>query len=300
MMNMHFAEGKKIYKEGSKGDAMYFINSGTVEVSTKVGFKTTLSQGQLFGEGALLDGKRRSATIQCVTPVHVIRISTEYFDKYMKGGGSDMNLTLREQDRARDLDRALQVLHLQKNLLERVLSKGDVLFSYGEDGKSLYIVEEGEIKIKGENGQHIMNVQPGQICGEHSVITKSPRNSTAVCASNECRVHEMTAKDFRKIYNSSPDMKQSFREVCFRDVQKAIVKKLGRDFGNSDDELRQAFDAADLDQSGDINLNDIKGLMKSVYPSLSDDDPLFAEVLQSLDIDNNNSVEWKEFKKIFA
>jgi len=75
---------------------------------------------------------------------------------------------------------------------------------------------------------------------------------------------------------------------------------LGRDFGNSDDELRQAFDAADLDQSGDINLNDIKGLMKSVYPSLSDDDPLFAEVLQSLDIDNNNSVEWKEFKKIFA
>lgn len=75
---------------------------------------------------------------------------------------------------------------------------------------------------------------------------------------------------------------------------------MGRDFGNSDDELRRAFDAADLDQSGDINLNDIKGLMKSVYPALSDDDPLFAEVLQSLDIDNNNSVEWEEFKKIFS
>lgn len=76
--------------------------------------------------------------------------------------------------------------------------------------------QEGEIEIKGENGQHILNVQPGQICGEHSLITKSPRNVTAVCASNECKVHEMKAKDFYKIYNKSPDMKQSLREVCLR------------------------------------------------------------------------------------
>ena len=71
MVNKYYPQGYKIYKEGSKGDSVYFLNSGTVEVSTKSGFKTTLSQGALFGEGALFDSKgRRNATIRCVTPVH--------------------------------------------------------------------------------------------------------------------------------------------------------------------------------------------------------------------------------------
>ena len=69
MNNKYYPRGHTIYKEGDKGDAIYFINSGTVEVSTRNGFNTTLSQGELFGEGALLDSKgRRSATIRCITP----------------------------------------------------------------------------------------------------------------------------------------------------------------------------------------------------------------------------------------
>jgi len=46
-------------------------------------------------------------------------------------------------------------------------------------------------------------------------------------------------------------------------------------------------------------LDDIKSLIRSIYPSLSDDDPIFAEVLQTLDIDGNNSIEREEFVKIF-
>mmetsp|Transcript_13090 Transcript_13090/g.23696 ORF Transcript_13090/g.23696 Transcript_13090/m.23696 type:complete len:477 (+) Transcript_13090:37-1467(+) len=303
MVNKYYPQDYKIWKEGSKGDSIYFLNSGTVEVSNKAGFKTTLSQGELFGEGALLNTKgRRSATIRCLTPVHVIRISKEYFLKYMKSvGGSEINLTLREQDRARDRDRALKILRLHKNLFERDLSKGDVLFSCGEDGKSLFIVENGEIEIKGETGKHILNVNAGSICGEHSLITGQPRNATAVCASNECKVHEMAAKDFFTLYNSSPSMKLSFREVCFRrDFQKAIAKKSGKDFSTSVDDLRKAFDAIDLDQSGSIDLEEVKVLLRSIYPSLSDDDPLFSQVLQTLDIDGSNSIQWEEFKKVFS
>lgn len=35
-----------------QGDHMYFLNSGSVEVSTKKGFRTVLKQGDFFGEGA--------------------------------------------------------------------------------------------------------------------------------------------------------------------------------------------------------------------------------------------------------
>ena len=74
MENKHYPEGYRMHKEGAKGDAIYFINSGTVEVSTRAGFKTTLSNGQMFGEGALLDEKgRRSATnymLPTYLPIH--------------------------------------------------------------------------------------------------------------------------------------------------------------------------------------------------------------------------------------
>jgi len=302
MVNKYYPKDYKIYKEGNKGNSIYFLNSGTVEVSTEGGFKTTLSQGDMFGEGALLDSKgRRSATIRCVTPVHAIRISKEYFLKYMQSvGGSDINLTLREQDRARDRDRALKILRLQKDLFQRDFAKGDVLFSCGEDGKSLFIVEKGEIEIKGETGKRIQSIGAGSICGEHSLITGQPRDITAVCATGKCKLLEMAGKDFLTLYNSTPNMKQSFREICFRrDVQKAIAKKFGKEFSSSVDDLRKAFDAVDLDKSGAIDLDEVKALLRSIYPSLSDDDELFSQVLQALDIDGDKTIKWEEFKKVF-
>mmetsp|Transcript_17481 Transcript_17481/g.37780 ORF Transcript_17481/g.37780 Transcript_17481/m.37780 type:complete len:799 (-) Transcript_17481:259-2655(-) len=302
MVSKYYPQGYNIYKEGSKGDSIYFLNSGTVEVSNGAGFKTTLSQGELFGEGALLDSKgRRNATIRCVTPVHAIRISKEYFQKYMQSvGGSEILITLREQDRARDRDRDLKILRLQKNLFERDFSKGDVLFSCGDDGRSLFIIENGEIEIKSDTGKHILNIEAGSICGEHSLITGQPRNVAAVCSSDKCKVYEMAAKDFFALYKSSSSMTQSVRDICFRrDVQKAISKKLGTDFSTNVDDVRKAFDAVDLDKNGVIDLEEVKALLRSIYPSLSDDDPLFSQVLQSLDIDGNSSIEWEEYKKIF-
>ena len=64
---------------------MYFINSGSVEVySKKDGFSTVLQSGNFFGEGALLHPQKiRSGSVRCVTPVHAIQISREYFEKYI-------------------------------------------------------------------------------------------------------------------------------------------------------------------------------------------------------------------------
>ena len=301
MVSKFYPEGYKVYKEGSKGDTVYFINSGTVEISTKAGFKTTLSQGKFFGEGALLSSTgKRNASVSCVTPVHVIAISKEYFNKYMVESGSEINMTLQELTRSRDRDQALQMIRHQKKLLERNFSAGDVLFSCGEDGKSLFIVDEGEISILAKNGKHVLTAKPGAICGEHSLIMKQPRNVTAVCASDACKVREMTANDFYKVYSSSSLIKQSLREFCLRrDFMKAIVDKLGDDFGTSEDELRKVFDSVDSEVSGEIELKEVKGLIKRIYPHLADDDPLFTEVLHSLDIDNSSTVNWEEFKKVF-
>ena len=67
---------------GDIGNHMYFISSGTIEVSTKDGSRVERGAGDFFGEGALLHPKKiRSATIKCKTPVHALEISREYFEK---------------------------------------------------------------------------------------------------------------------------------------------------------------------------------------------------------------------------
>lgn len=62
-----FAAGAVIFKEGDKADAVYFLESGSVEVSrTDGGTKVVLAKlgkDAVFGEMALIDKKPRSATV---------------------------------------------------------------------------------------------------------------------------------------------------------------------------------------------------------------------------------------------
>jgi CRP/FNR family cyclic AMP-dependent transcriptional regulator len=222
MESQYFEQGHRIYKEGASGDAIYLINSGTVEVSTRTGFKTTLSQGQMFGEGALLeDDGRRSATVKCKTPVHVIKISKQFYRKYTTGaGGSIADLTIREQHRARHKDRALKILRLQKRLVKRDFSEGDVVVTRGEEGTSVFILDQGMIRLVEDD----ILVPPGEVLGEHALLTNLPRNATGVCDSAQCVAYELSAKDFTYMLRSMPEMKTSFRDICFRrDFEKAMV-----------------------------------------------------------------------------
>ena len=65
-----FAGGTRIFQEGEPGSCAYLIEKGEVEISaTEHGRKiviATLGAGELFGEVALIDNLRRSATASVV------------------------------------------------------------------------------------------------------------------------------------------------------------------------------------------------------------------------------------------
>lgn len=50
MVNKYYPKGEVVFEEGEESDSVYFINSGEMEVSTKAGFKASLSQGNVFVE----------------------------------------------------------------------------------------------------------------------------------------------------------------------------------------------------------------------------------------------------------
>lgn len=67
MRNKYYPKGHVIYREDDEGNHMYLLNSGTVEVTTKKGFHTELSQGEFFGEGKSIDCHqcREYSNVQC-------------------------------------------------------------------------------------------------------------------------------------------------------------------------------------------------------------------------------------------
>jgi signal transduction histidine kinase len=62
-----FAAGQEIFREGAPGDGVYFVKSGSVEISSIVGggqrhVFSQLGAGEIFGEMAVIEHRPRSAT----------------------------------------------------------------------------------------------------------------------------------------------------------------------------------------------------------------------------------------------
>ena len=79
-----FLKGEYIVHAGAKGDKMYFIRTGVVEVLSDQGVvATTLSDGSHFGEICLLTDDRRVASIRALTICDLFSLSKKNFQKLL-------------------------------------------------------------------------------------------------------------------------------------------------------------------------------------------------------------------------
>eukprot|EP00934_Nitzschia_sp_Nitz4_P002606 Nitzschia sp. Nitz4//scaffold3_size479765//254109//256481//NITZ4_000106-RA/size479765-processed-gene-1.515-mRNA-1//-1//CDS//3329550776//2596//frame0 len=297
MKNRFFPAGHVVYHEGERGKKMYFINSGRIEVSTKNGFTSTVGQGDFFGEGALLskDGKR-SATIKCITPVHAIEISQEYFHKYLVNG-YDTHLSLHERNWSRRRGRAKAILGSAKNMKEEAYVGGEYFYQEDEAGDNLYILESGEVAIYVD--EHIVSTKTaGEFFGEHAMIFGKPRNAAAKCISDKCLVQIMKASDFHKIMNSSSVLQETLQDISLRgEFQKAVVFATKKDFPTDLDGLKKVFQEIDIDGSGSIDRLDLTFMLKSMDKSFTQKD--IKDIMDTIDLDGTGTVTWEEFKRLF-
>jgi voltage-gated potassium channel len=70
--------GTTIIRKGERGDAMYLIASGRVQVESAVG-KVVLEEGEFFGEMALLSREPRSATVTTIRPTDLLVLDADDF-----------------------------------------------------------------------------------------------------------------------------------------------------------------------------------------------------------------------------
>ena len=74
-----FAAGDVIFSEGDKGDYMYVVRTGEVEIVRSEKVMEVLGPGGVFGEMALIDGSRRIATVRAKTDCVLAPINEKSF-----------------------------------------------------------------------------------------------------------------------------------------------------------------------------------------------------------------------------
>jgi len=77
--------GETIFNEGDKGDDMYYVLSGSVNISRKSQTIRVMRQGEYFGEMSMLIQSPRTATTVAFEPeTRLLRISQENFELILK------------------------------------------------------------------------------------------------------------------------------------------------------------------------------------------------------------------------
>lgn len=71
---MDILKGKKIFRKGDEGDALYILVEGTVRIHDGNYVLAKLGQGEVFGEYALIDKEKRSATVTAEEKCRVLKI----------------------------------------------------------------------------------------------------------------------------------------------------------------------------------------------------------------------------------
>lgn len=298
----HYPRGHYIFHAGQEGDAMYFLSTGKVEIQTRKGqLVSILRSGDFFGEGSLLEAhKKRFTSAKCSTPVDVIEIKRDDFERYL-GASEQAKLDITQKWRARSLAYAKNLLRLQTNVKVRTFKKGDVVYREGDLGKSMYRVDDndgGELEVS-HRGTVVHKYISGDSFGESSLIFQQPRSSTVTCVSDTCRLYEMKGDDFIAVLESQPELASSLRNMCRKRLFKKAVKAYTLDTrrGVSDEDIVAAFHDIDIDKTGSLDLEEVRRLMHRMDPNFPMSE--IRELLEFVDMDGDGQITLEEFKRLF-
>ncbi len=84
---IRFEEGEEVFHEGDPGDTLYFVIDGRVRVHRSGVDIAVLGERQVFGEMSLLDSEPRSASVNAVTDLTLLKITRDDFNEILAEKG---------------------------------------------------------------------------------------------------------------------------------------------------------------------------------------------------------------------
>lgn len=140
-----FKKGDYLFHDNDRGNEMFVLQEGEVEVLKKIGGQekvlATLQKGDFFGEMAILNGKPRTATIRVSVDSKILVINPSTFESMIRGN-ADIAIKMLQKLATRLAQADLQI----ENLLLRT-PESRVVHYLREKGIELIKEEENEVEL---------------------------------------------------------------------------------------------------------------------------------------------------------
>jgi len=185
------SEGAVIITQGDVGDYFYVVESGSVNFIADGKNVGSCKEGGSFGELALLYDSPRAATCIAQEDSKLWKVDQRTFRQMIAE-----NSNKAEQGVTSILNKIPFLANLDesiKSTLSDALSivkyiEGERIFSKGDEGKVLYIVKDGSIRLHdighGQSTFEDQILKSSDFFGERALLTKEPRAATATAASS--------------------------------------------------------------------------------------------------------------------
>ncbi|MEH6536772.1 MAG: sigma 54-interacting transcriptional regulator [Psychroserpens sp.] len=119
-----FRKNETIFKKNEEGDSMYVILKGSVKIHENNYVFSTMIKGDCFGEYALIDDKKRSASVSTLEKTVVLKIERHRFlDIMSRDSGFSLGILAVLIKRHRNIDAIQENLSNSKQALELANSK---------------------------------------------------------------------------------------------------------------------------------------------------------------------------------
>jgi CRP-like cAMP-binding protein len=247
----HVPNGELIFSPGDPGDAMYFVESGQVEiVSEDEERRETLARlipGDFFGEMALMTGKSRTVTARALAhsnlwvlyrtdfddllvrhPALTVALSKALRDRLSQAEGSFVEPYLHKIALLGGLART-QLEELAERLHPQTFNSGDTIFFEGRAGDTMYFIETGQVEqsVSSSVGPMVLDtLEQGDFFGEIVLLTNKPHVATAY-AVTECNVMALKKRDFDDLLFKYPNLAVVLSRVVSERQIEAMEKMRG-------------------------------------------------------------------------
>jgi CRP-like cAMP-binding protein len=217
--------GTTLVKEGDRGGSLFVIVTGTARVVTGERELARLSDGEFFGEQAILTDLPRTATVTAETPLQLLELSRQLVSELV-ADSPEVLRTLLKFFRDRLLNRLLASSALFSSLDPddaRALSERFLFLELepkmrvvreGERAPGLFLLLAGEVQVL--MGQaRLATLGPGDVFGEMSLLAGSTAMGSIVTLT-KCWALELPAKQFQEIMLSYPQVLAYVSELADR------------------------------------------------------------------------------------
>jgi len=239
-----FSAGGVVFRQGDPGDGFYIVTSGTVAVSVKTaeGPKeiARLSNGDYFGEGALINNKPRGADITAITDLQCLYLSKDLFAAnftnitFAKRAAVSAETGSKKEEeykapegcsKEKNPDDINQIsISVATNMLwstlddatrgkiiaemhKETIVKGTVCMAQGDRADLFYVIKNGAFEVIVDNNK-VGEMHTGKCFGEAALMYNAPRKATVI-ALEDTDVWVIHRSTFRNIVKSTSSAKLS-------------------------------------------------------------------------------------------